>query len=242
MRFLPAVEFQSYANESLKFLLIRKKQQFFREVFHPQSDYTSNCAKQKPETEFSGFLCKFYVVPRPTLRPSACHRGLASHCSRRFCFSCNWTCFPHAASCLPQIFKSQIFSFPHRSDYNNFTETGSRTAGRAFSGGKCLEGGGIHQPDFPSTAFTFHRSANLNVCEQWVAKWSYFSRADGWWSWRFLRVPLNTLLCLESRWRGLCLSWKRAGVSSLPWLAAPLSIIGKENSGAEPCEPSWPRR
>lgn len=158
------------------------------------------------------------------------------------CFSCNWTCFPHAASCLPQIFKSQIFSFPHRSDYNNFTETGSRTAGRAFSGGKCLEGGGIHHPDFPSTAFTFHRSANLNVCEQWVAKWSYFSRADGWWSWSFLRVPLNTLLCLESRWRGLCLSWKRADVSSLPWLAAPLSIIGKENSGAEPCEPSWPRR
>lgn len=52
---------------------------------------------------------------------------------------------PYSMSYLPQIFKSQIFSFLHRSDYHDFKEIGPRAAGGTFSGGKHLERRGTHK-------------------------------------------------------------------------------------------------
>lgn len=138
------VEFQSYANESLKFLIIRKTVVPRWVSTSPEwLRYLTEVCRAR--TNFSGFLCKFYFVLRIIQRASWRSLGIGMLLFPiNFCFSFNWICFPCSVSHLPQIFKSQIFSFLRRSDYNNLKEIGSRTAGRTFSRGKCIEGTSIH--------------------------------------------------------------------------------------------------
>lgn len=56
----------------------------------------------------------------------------------------------------------------------------------------------------------------------------------------FWCIPLNALLCAESRWQGGDFAFPES--KQMYGLCAPLSITGKESSGAEPCKPSWPQR